>query len=346
MTQYNRLDFSRLPGYECFCKIESWPNASCVCGGIRKNENAESTTDPAAAKESPKKETRTIKIQTKPNPVMKKQFCKFCYNRRRPSSEFKSHFTKSGPEFGAKIVCPLLLQQQCARCGEIGHTPARCKSEHYLRDAENYPANPQSYMFSLSTLEHPEIWQHPIPPALQARHAEWEEQNVKTSRAWIIMSGDHSRYTNDFSLCYGGPNWVSFSEKPKTAYEQLVEMKYIWMRSHFRTEAQIEKATSLWFSKMQTRPKLVDFITEASGRLNEAERYDSPDISHYKAAEAEVIAAAERTNKVAAIVSKSMVSSGGGAGGSGSGQDITQEDIRAIIRKYVVKAPTRTIADA
>jgi hypothetical protein len=111
------------------------------------------------------------------------------------------------------------------------------------------------------------------------------------------------------------------------------------------TEAQIEKATSLWFSKMQTRPKLVDFITEASGRLNSAGSDDGPDIYHYRAAEAEVIAAAEQTNKVAAIVSKSMVS-GGSGGGMGSGQDITPEDIRAIIRKYVVKAPTRTLAEA
>ena len=337
MTQYNRLDLSRLPGYDCFCKIEIWPNASCVCGGIRKNESTPADT------ESSKKETRTIKLQTKPNPEMKKPFCKFCYNRRRPSSEFKSHFTKSGPEFGAKIVCPLLLQQQCARCGEIGHTPTRCKSEHYLRDTANYPENPKSYMFGLSALEHPESWQHPIPPALQARHAEWEEQNVKPSRVWIIMSGDHTRYTNDFSLCYGGPNWISFSSKPRTVYEKDVEMRYTWMRSHFRTEAQLEAATSLWFSKMHSRPTLIDFITKESGSLNSAGSDDGPDISHYRAAEAEVIAAAERTNKVAAIVSKSMVS---GGSGSGSGQDITPEDIRAIIRKYVVKSPSRTLADA
>jgi len=207
-TEYTRLDFSRLPRY----KIEKGQLVP----------NPASTVDLA-----PENKHRSCKIQTKPNFVMKKPFCKFCYNRRRPASEFKSHFTKAGPEFGAKIVCPLLLAQQCARCGEIGHTPKMCKSEVGLCSDPNFE---ESAAYYISGLETPESWQHPIPSALQAMHAQWEAENVPTSRVWIMMSGDHRQYTNDCFICYGGPNWVSFDTKPKTYYEKMVEMKYSWLR--------------------------------------------------------------------------------------------------------------------
>jgi hypothetical protein len=74
-------------------------------------------------------------------------------------------------------------------------------------------------------------WQKPIPPALQAGHDAFEDRFVKPSRIWIEMTGDHRQYTNDYMLCTGGPEFVSFDIIPKTVYEQFVEQHYRWMRS-------------------------------------------------------------------------------------------------------------------
>jgi len=209
-NRHKRLDFARLPKY------------SIVDGKLKK------FSEPTQIEHLNLNRSN----QTGgPPKLMKKPFCKFCYNRRRPSSEFKSHFTKTGPEFGSKIVCPLLLAQQCARCGEIGHTPKQCESEHFLCCDPNKKGKDIHYSsFNLGFLDSPQLWQHPIPPALQAKHAEWEDTQVKTSRIWITMSGDHSEYTNDFAICYGGPNWVPFTKKLKTEYESSVEQHYQWMR--------------------------------------------------------------------------------------------------------------------
>jgi hypothetical protein len=111
-----------------------------------------------------------------------------------------------------------------------------CKSEHFLRDSANFAENPPSHLFYYEGLSKPIYWQHPIPPALQSKHAQFEDEEVKTSRLWIMMSGDHSRYTNDLYLCEGGPNWIPYDEKPKTEYERHVVEKYLWIRRHFISE--------------------------------------------------------------------------------------------------------------
>lgn len=212
-TTQTVLDLSRLPKY------------TIINGNVQKY---------VAPIKSENQETRTNhrKMQTKKNGQMTKPFCTFCYNRRRPSSEFKSHFTKSGPEFGAKIVCPLLLSQQCAKCGEIGHTPKYCKSEHSL----SCSANPEEDFFDThpSRLNMPELWQQPIPPALQSKHQEYVDKFVKTSRVWITMSGDHSEYTPNFALCEGGKSWIPYELKPRTQYEDAVFLLYKWMRRNIK----------------------------------------------------------------------------------------------------------------
>jgi hypothetical protein len=229
--RYKVLDFSALPQhYNCVCKkTDSHCGFRCFCGGIQPQTQEQ--VNAATSSQETKVQTISTGVQTKPQ--MKKKFCTFCYNRRRPASEYKSHFIKSGPEFGAKVVCPLLLSQQCARCGEIGHTPKMCKSEEYLRGHDHFPKDPKYFDFDISCLSTPMYWVRPIPPALQEIHKQYEDEFVKTSRVCIMMSGDHTQYTDDYYLCEGGPNWVPYSVKPKTEYEKMVCLKYRWLRHHF-----------------------------------------------------------------------------------------------------------------
>lgn len=136
------------------------------------------------------------------------------------------------------------------------------------------------------------------------------------------MSGDHIRYTNDFYLSYGGPKWSSFSRKPKTEYERNVELHYNWMRRNFQTDAQIQMKVDSWVGHMAAVTTTdADFISKESerGRLHTIGDDDWPIISKYNAAKAEILVAA-----------------GSGSGSGVPGRDLTQEDIRAIIRKYVV----------
>ena len=170
---------------------------------------------------------------------MRRPFCKFCKQCKLPLKDCKTHYTKSGPEFGAEITCPLLLQQQCARCGEVGHTPKYCKSQHWLktdpRQITSY-RNPLSiHWFHLGMIEgdgRVHFWQKPIPPALQKRHDEYEELFVKPSRIWIEMTGDHKHYTNDFRLVMmvrTKDDW--FDVRDRTEYESIVQEHYNWMRT-------------------------------------------------------------------------------------------------------------------
>ena len=234
---YRRLDMARLPPY----RLERIPNADLEFGcPIRfKNVwNDETEAQRVADKEKADMvRTVTRRTQTK-STKMRCPFCKFCMHRGFPLAVCKSHYTKSGPEFGSKITCPLLLQQQCARCGEIGHTPKYCKSEHWLktnpRDISSYRNPLDINWFHLSELAEDRIslWQKPIPPALQKRHEEYEERCVKHSRIWIEMTGDHKHYTNDFRIIMvlnESDDW--FRARPRTEYETKVQEHYEWMRT-------------------------------------------------------------------------------------------------------------------
>ena len=234
---YRRLDMARLPPY----RLERIPHADLEFGCPIQFKNVwnDETEAQKAADEEKADMTRTVtrRTQTK-STKMRRPFCKFCHQRKQSLAVCKSHYTKSGPEFGSKITCPLLLQQQCARCGEIGHTPKYCKSEHWLKTD---PCETSSYRnplgidwFHLSELADDRIshWQKPIPPALQKRHEAYEERYVKSSRIWIEMTGDHKHYTNDFRLIMildGSDDW--FHVRPRTEYENKVQEHYEWMRT-------------------------------------------------------------------------------------------------------------------
>ena len=56
----------------------------------------------------------------------KTPFCKVCYDAKRPASEYQSHYVKDRPGPHGKVVCPLLLNQECNYCHQKGHTPKQC----------------------------------------------------------------------------------------------------------------------------------------------------------------------------------------------------------------------------
>ena len=49
-------------------------------------------------------------------------YCKVCHDAGRPKSEYTSHFVKDKKGPGGKVVCPLLLNQECRYCHKKGHT--------------------------------------------------------------------------------------------------------------------------------------------------------------------------------------------------------------------------------
>ena len=242
--KYRRLDMAKLPPFhleripptELKKTIPGW-NFDCMIR-FKNIWNDEKEAQAAAnIQRANLAETRTRRTQTK-STKMRRRFCKFCMQRGFPLAVCKTHYTKSSPEFGSKITCPALLQQQCARCGEIGHTPKYCKSEHWLNTD---PCEISSYRnplgmdwFNLDDLDDRRLpsWQKPIPPALKERHEEYEEKYVEPSRIWIEMTGDHKHYTNDFRivmLIKSKDDW--FDIRPRTKYEDMVQSHWEWMRT-------------------------------------------------------------------------------------------------------------------
>jgi hypothetical protein len=117
--------------------------------------------------------------------------------------------------------------------------------------------------FFLDKLEEQQMkqWQKPIPPALQAAHDAYVEQFVKPSRVWIEMTGDHTKYTDDYILCQGGPQFASFSMVPRTDYEIYVENHYKWMRTVQFVEPEEEKPNVAADEYVKSPPRKVHFET-------------------------------------------------------------------------------------
>lgn len=242
LNEYRRLDMSRLPPYRlaCFKCKDQFVSSTRGLDKLRiwfKNVWNEETEKQRAADEAAAASARKININTQTKTrKMRRPFCKYCQHRGFPLKDCKTHYTKSGPEFGATITCPELLKQICARCGEKGHTPKYCKSEFWLKTdpLQIYPPAWHEFTFSLSESHNIKIWQRPIPPAFQAAFDKYQEEEVKTSRIWIEMTGDHTKYTNKYRLCMrfepsNGHEY--FDVRPRTEYESMVQCHYEWMRT-------------------------------------------------------------------------------------------------------------------
>ena len=282
--KYRRLDFAKLPPYrlerlspsELKTAIPFWD----PFGPIRFKNIWDDEKEAKRAEDEEKAELArpvTRKTQTK-STKMRRPFCKFCMQRGLPLKDCKTHYTKSGPEFGSKITCPVLLQQQCARCGEIGHTPKYCKSEEWLnidpcekgssyRDQSSFNRFPFVFIGDAYIAR----WQKPIPSAFQKRHEEYEERYVKTSRIWIEMTGDHKHYTNEFRLVMLIKNeheW--FDNRERTEYENMVQEHWEMMRSViWDDETPIRKNRDSFYIIMRdAQPTYEDATVDSSQLIN------------------------------------------------------------------------------
>ena len=275
--KYRRLDFAKLPPYRLEKMTQSAlktaiPFWDPFCPIRFKNvwdheKEAKRVEDEQKAELA---RPRTRRTQTKSTKI-RRPFCKFCMHRGLPLKDCKTHYTKSGPEFGSKITCPVLLQQQCARCGENGHTPKYCKSEHWLNIDEcetPFYRDPHitldRFPFVFIGDNYIPQWQKPIPPAFQKRHEEYEERCVKTSRIWIEMTGDHKHYTNDFRLVMlikNDEDW--FDVRDRTEYENRVQEHWEMMRSVIWDETPIRKKRDAFYI-MRDAPPTYEEATAAS----------------------------------------------------------------------------------
>lgn len=58
---------------------------------------------------------------------MKMPECAVCKAAGKTEKEYTSHYVRDKPGPDGKTVCPLLLSQNCRRCGKKGHTFKYCK---------------------------------------------------------------------------------------------------------------------------------------------------------------------------------------------------------------------------
>lgn len=79
-------------------------------------------------------------------------YCKVCHDAGRPRHEYTSHFVKDKKGPDGKVVCPLLLNQECRYCHEKGHTPKQCplikakeaKRREYQKQEREYRSGPDA----------------------------------------------------------------------------------------------------------------------------------------------------------------------------------------------------------
>jgi len=64
---------------------------------------------------------KVLQIKAKKNQVIA-MFCKVCFDASK--SDYKTHNVKDS---ASNVVCPLLLNTKCHKCGYFGHTTKYCK---------------------------------------------------------------------------------------------------------------------------------------------------------------------------------------------------------------------------
>ena len=99
-----------------------------------------------------------------------KPFCKVCFDAKKSESEYMSHYLKSAPGPGGKVVCPTLLNQSCLTCGQRGHTSSYCDKRTPSEPSEpSKPSEPYKQIPNTMTMTVAEKKPMPknVPPLLK-----------------------------------------------------------------------------------------------------------------------------------------------------------------------------------
>ena len=78
----------------------------------------------------------TNKSASTGKPVAINKHCAFCFNAGEPESAYTSHFLRESKDPHSKVVCPLLLNNECPSCGKKGHTRKECKAKYSKKVSE------------------------------------------------------------------------------------------------------------------------------------------------------------------------------------------------------------------
>ena len=122
-----------------------------------------------------------------------KRFCKFCWDRGRPTSECFSHYVKDKKGPTGQIVCPILLKEECMRCGMVGHTPRYCNSTDPVLTRDNPTGDRTKCTSFLRTIDC-EYWIEPIPDHMRIRYLEWKVNEKKHALRQRGLAASRSRH--------------------------------------------------------------------------------------------------------------------------------------------------------
>lgn len=176
-------------------------------------------------------------------------YCKVCHDAGRPRHEYTSHFVKDKKGPDGKVVCPLLLNQECRYCHEKGHTPKQCpeikakaeRKREYEQRQREFRSRPDSNGFrAVCSHQHTRYCQHQAPKTRRAAHealtAKLKPTNLFAELQESSSDEEESKTSDDFPTLISQPaapavvvpsepeltGWAMLAAKPAAAQPKHV----------------------------------------------------------------------------------------------------------------------------
>lgn len=137
-----------------------------------------------------------------------KRFCKFCWDRGCPTSDCFSHYVKDQKGPTGQIVCPILLKEECMRCGMVGHTPRYCNSTNPVLTRNN-PTGDRTKCTSFLRIVDCKYWIEPIPDHMRDKYLDWKvsekkhalrQRGIAESRSRHILCEEYDDETKEMMI--------------------------------------------------------------------------------------------------------------------------------------------------